>query len=109
MTDAFLRPCRGLPLREQPFWMILKLFRTACCSGEASRNGLEDWESCSLRLPYCLFRSGQSGAFLGGGYGGDARQDSSENQRHGTMSVDGISRADCGRNCTAADWWHGFV
>ena len=53
--------------------------------------------------------SGQSGAFLGGGYGGDARQDSSENQRHGTMSVDGISRADCGRNCTAADWRHGFV
>lgn len=54
VTDAFLKPCRGLPLREPPFWMILKHFRTVCCSGAASRNGLEDWESYSLRLPCYL-------------------------------------------------------
>lgn len=44
VSDAFLRLCRVLRQREQLFWMILNRFRTECCSGEAFRNGLEDWE-----------------------------------------------------------------
>lgn len=39
VTDAFLKPCRGLPLPELRFWTILRIFLTLCCFGEVLRSG----------------------------------------------------------------------
>lgn len=103
VADAFLRRCPALPLRGQPFWMTLNRFHTACCSGEVSHNGLEDWESFSLRLPCCLSSEWAIRCFSRQRLRGDARQDSSENQCHGPVAVDGISHADFGGNRVAAD------
>ena len=110
MTDAFFETMSGLPPREPPFWMILKLFRTACCSGEASQVWIGGLGIVFLRLPCRLYLRRVRASGCSAEATGDAHKihPKISGQRH-NVRVDGISRADCGGNCTAADWRHGFV